>query len=64
MSAKSPQSTKTAQARQSLFTGQAPTALVRPFIPQETFTQPSLIDLRPTLKGAEQKPEDKKPGAA
>ena len=47
-----------------LFTGQAPTAVVRPFVPQESFTQPSLIDLRPTLKGAEPKPEDKKPGAA
>ena len=74
MSAQSPQATKTGQARQSimfpqgedlsLFTGQAPTAMVRPFVPQETCTQPSLIDLRPTLKGAEPKPEDKKPGAA
>ncbi len=45
-----------------LFTGQAPTAVVRPFIPQESFTQPSLIDLRPTLKGAEPKPNEEKRG--
>ena len=69
-------STKTQQAstsRQSimfpqgedlpLFTGQVPTAVVRPFNPQEVHSQPSLIDLRPTLKGAEPKPEDEKPGA-
>lgn len=45
-----------------LFTGQAPAAVVRPFIPQETVTQPSPIDLRPTLKGADAKPQHKKPG--
>ena len=46
-----------------LFTGQAPTTVERPFVPQESFTQPSLIDLRPTLKGAEPKSEERKAAA-
>ena len=72
MTAKSPQSIKAAQAKQSimfpqgedlpLFTGQAPTAVVRPFVPQESFTLPSLIDLRPKLKGAESKAGNKEQG--
>jgi hypothetical protein len=46
-----------------LFTGQPLTAVVRAFKPQDVWKQPSLIDLRPTFKGAPELRMEENPAA-